>query len=129
VLDELLSHDPEALDVQTGEELAWLRPGLSPRLLRRLRRGQFALTDEIDLHHLREDEARELILDFLDDCRRRDRRCVRIVHGKGQRSRHRPVLKQLTARLLPRVPTVQAFCSARRVDGGTGAVYVLLACD
>jgi len=126
VLDELLLHDPESLDVQTGEELAWLRAGLPAKVLRRLKRGDFAVTDELDLHHLREQTARQCVLDFIAGCVQENRRCVRIIHGKGQRSRHGPVLKNMTAHLLPRIAAVQGFCSARQVDGGTGAVYVLL---
>ncbi len=126
VLEELLLHDPASLDVQTGEELAWLRPGLPARILRRLKRGEFAVGDELDLHHLRAQTARQCVLDFIAESVQGNQRCVRIIHGKGQRSRHGPVLKNMTAHLLPRIAVVQAFCSARQVDGGTGAVYVLL---
>lgn len=126
VLGELLLHDAESLDVQTGEELSWLRAGLPQKILRQLRRGRFAVADELDLHHLRESTARQCVLDFIAACVSDQQRCVRIIHGKGQRSRHGPVLKNMTAHLLPRIPAVQAFCSARQVDGGTGAVYVLL---
>ncbi len=126
VLDELLLHEPETVDVQTGEELAWLRAGLATKILRRLKRGEFAVTDELDLHHMRAQTARQCTLDFIADCVRTRQSCIRIIHGKGQRSRHGPILKHMIAGLLPRLPMVTAFCSARPVDGGTGAVYVLL---
>lgn len=126
VLTELLLHDAESLDVQTGEELSWLRAGLPGKVLRRLKRGEYAVADVLDLHHLRESTARQCVLDFIATCSRDNQRCVRIIHGKGQRSRHGPVLKNMTAHLLPRIAAVQAFCSARQIDGGTGAVYVLL---
>jgi len=126
VLQELLAHDPESLDVQTGEELAWLRSGVPTRVLRRLKRGVYSVTDELDLHHLREQTARQCVLEFIAAAVNDQHRCVRIIHGKGQRSRHGPVLKKMTAHLLPRITEVQAFCSARQVDGGSGAVYVLL---
>jgi DNA-nicking Smr family endonuclease len=52
---------------------------------------------------------------------------VRIVHGKGKRSGNRgPVLKHLVNHWLQRMDAVLAFGSARAVDGGSGAVYVLL---
>jgi DNA-nicking Smr family endonuclease len=55
-------------------------------------------------------------------------RCVRIVHGKGLRSGAKgPVLRALVNRVLRRSAPVLAFASARQVDGGTGALYVLLA--
>ncbi|HRY16587.1 MAG TPA: Smr/MutS family protein, partial [Candidatus Competibacteraceae bacterium] len=45
--------------------------------------------------------------------------------GKG--SRHRgPILKQKVNHWLRQRDEVLAFCSARAIDGGTGAVYVLL---
>ena len=54
-------------------------------------------------------------------------RCVRIVHGKGLRSGHRgPVLKGVVSALLRNTGAVLAYVSARPVDGGTGALYVLL---
>ncbi|MEO5625059.1 MAG: Smr/MutS family protein, partial [Dokdonella sp.] len=62
-----------------------------------------------------------------DDCRHHDLLCVRIVHGKGLRSKAAgPVLKQLTDSMLRRRADVLAFTSARPAQGGTGAVIVLL---
>ena len=128
VLGELLHgpFDPTLLEV--GEELLHLQDGHSPRLLQRLRRGDFAIQDEIDLHHLRAAEAAALLLQFLAECRRNDLRCVKIIHGKGLRSGQRgPVLKALTAHLLRRRSEVIAFASARANQGGSGATLVLLA--
>ena len=127
VLDELLNgrFDPALLEI--GEELLYLRDGHSPRLLRRLRRGEFSVQDEIDLHHLRADQAGPLLLDFLAESRRAGRCCVKIIHGKGLRSGHRgPVLKTLTAHLLRRHNEVIAYASARANQGGSGATLVLL---
>ena len=71
--------------------------------------------------------AREAIRSFLDECLARGEYCVRIVHGKGLRSRaDGPVLKRLTATLLARRKDVLAYASARPAQGGTGAVVVLL---
>ncbi|MDN5871803.1 MAG: Smr/MutS family protein [Nitrococcus sp.] len=112
---------------ETGEELAFLRPGLQRRVLRRLRRGHYSVAAELDLHGMTVAIAHGALARFLAHCRRRDYRCVRIVHGKGQRSSNRgPILKGKVDRWLRQRAEVLAFCSTPPMDGGTGAVYVLL---
>jgi DNA-nicking Smr family endonuclease len=82
---------------------------------------------ELDLHGLTSEEAREAVGDFIAAARRAGRRCVRIIHGKGRRSRHgKPVLKTGLQRWLRQRKDVLAFCPARASDGGTGAAYVLI---
>ena len=96
-------------------------------VLRRLRRGQYRVEDEIDLHGLTVQEASEQLSAFLRAARARQLRCVRIIHGKGLRSGTRgPVLKNTVNALLRRCDPVLAFASARPVAGGTGAALVLL---
>ena len=114
-------------DLETGEELRYLRAGASEQLLRRLRRGRYAIQAGLDLHGLNQPQAHEALNGFLRECRQRDLRCVRIVHGKGRGSpQGRGVLKAAVNRWLVRCDQVLAFCSAPPADGGTGAVYVLL---
>jgi DNA-nicking Smr family endonuclease len=126
-LRELLSDDPNFADLETGDELLFMRPGLQNKLLRKLRRGQFSVGAELDMHGLTVAEAHGALPVFLKECRLRGFRCVRIIHGKGLRSRNgRPVIKGKLDRWLRLREEVIAFCSARSVDGGTGAVYVLL---
>lgn len=128
VRGELLSGDFDPTQIEVGEELLYLKDDHAPRLLQRLRRGEFAIQDEIDLHHLRADEARALLLAFLADSHRAGYRCVKIIHGKGLRSGQRgPVLKALTAHMLHRRGDVIAYASARANQGGSGATLVLLA--
>jgi DNA-nicking Smr family endonuclease len=127
VLQDMLS-DPEYPELlETGEELFFARSGLQHGVLRKLRRGQYAIAAELDLHGLTAAAAREQLAAFLIACRQRDLRCVRIIHGKGNGSvQRRPVLKGKVNHWLQQRDEVLAFCSARPVDGGTGAVYVLL---
>lgn len=128
VRGELLDNafDPAAIEV--GDEIHYLKPGQPSRLLKRLRRGQFSIRAEIDLHQMTAAVAREAIRGFLDDAIRHGETCVRIVHGKGLGSTARgPVLKGLTEQLLRRRADVIAFSSALPAQGGTGAVLVLLA--
>ena len=127
VVAELLSHEYDDAALETGEELLFQRPGLRKNVLRNLRRGQYVVADELDLHGMTAEEAREALAIFIKHASHHGKRCVRIVHGKGRRSsNHGPVLKPLVNRWLRLRDEVLAFCSARAVDGGTGAVYVLL---
>ena len=127
VRDELLVHAIDPASIEVGDEIHYLKPGQPQRLLKRLRRGQFSVRAELDLHEMTTAVAREAIRGFLDESIARGEYCVRIVHGKGLRSRgDGPVLKRLTATMLARRKDVIAYASARPAQGGTGAVVVLL---
>ena len=128
VLADSLAFDAHDLDVESGDELVFRRDGITGSVLRRLRRGEYAIRDELDLHGMTQDEARAALGAFLAEAVSQGQRCVRIIHGKGLGSGHRgPVLKSAVNRWLRRHGDVVAFSSARRNDGGTGALYVLLA--
>lgn len=121
-----MAFDPAAIEV--GEELGYLRDGYPPKLLRQLKRGQFSVQDDLDLHQMNAAAAQASITAFLAEAKQRGLLCVRIVHGKGLRSGPRgPVLKAAVDAVLRRTGAVLAYVSAPQVDGGTGAVYVLLA--
>lgn len=126
-LHESLTDVPDGIDVATGEELRFRRPHITETTLRRLRRGKYAVQDELDLHGLKQDEARTHLREFIAMSIRKGFRCVRVIHGKGRGSGPRgPVLKHGVNNWLRSVDGVLAFCSAPDRDGGTGAVYVLL---
>ncbi|MDP1665744.1 MAG: Smr/MutS family protein [Methylobacter sp.] len=109
------------------DSLSFMAPGLQHNVLKKLRKGQFGLDAEIDLHGLNSNEAKRQLLHFLYDCVEDGCRCVHIVHGKGYRSTdNHPVLKNNLNIWLRQHKDVQAFCSAPPKDGGTGAVFVLL---
>jgi DNA-nicking Smr family endonuclease len=128
VLRDSLSDQVEPdLELESGEELAFVRPGISPQVLRRLRSGRWATQDQLDLHGSRSEEARTLLADFLAHAVKRGHRCVIVVHGKGLGSINRePVLKRKLAHWLAQRNEVLAFCQARPADGGSGAAVVLL---
>lgn len=127
VAGELLDSAIDPATIEVGEELSYLKDGHSPRLLRQLKRGQFSIADEIDLHQMTAAVAREAVKQFLDESRRGGRLCVKLIHGKGLRSRAEgPVLKRLVDGLLRRRADVIAFASAKPAEGGTGATVVLL---
>ncbi len=127
VLADMVSDYFEPADLETGEELYYRGEGVQQAVLRKLRRGQFQVGAVLDLHGMTVVRAREALVDFLHEVRRDSLSCVRIIHGKGNGSRHRgPVLKQKINHWLRQRDEVLAFCSARSMDGGTGAIYVLL---
>ena len=112
----------------TGDQaLSFQRAGVRIQVMRRLRRGLYPIEGELDLHGLSQTAARDRLAGFLARSRDGGCRCVRIIHGKGYRSGARgPVLKAAVNLWLRRHMDVMAFVSARAIDGGGGAVYVLL---
>jgi DNA-nicking Smr family endonuclease len=127
LVESLSDHPQWDVGIETGEELVYLRDGLATDTLRKLRRGHWVIQDELDLHGHTTDEARSAVALFMQDCLREGFRCVRIVHGKGLRSKNRePVLKAKVGNWLRQREEVLAYCQARQADGGAGAVVVLL---
>ena len=129
VLQESLevSLNIEYEDIQPGDSLSFCRPGIQKNIFRKLKKGQFSIAAELDLHGLRVMEAQHALANFIQTCRERGLRCVRIIHGKGYRSSNQgPKIKPMVNQWLQQRDEILAFCSARPIDGGTGAVYVLL---
>jgi DNA-nicking Smr family endonuclease len=127
VLQESLDVHIDDAELHAGERLRFRRPEIGERTLRRLTRGRYSIQSELDLHGLTLPQAESALRDFIDDSLRRGYTCVRIVHGKGLGSGAAgPVLKAGVNRWLRRWREVLAFASARQVDGGSGAVSVLL---
>jgi DNA-nicking Smr family endonuclease len=126
-LEESLEVDIDTMEAANAESMRYHRPHVGKRTMRKLARGKYAVQAEIDLHGMTVAEARPRLADFIDYSLKQGLTCVRIVHGKGLGSGHRgPVLKNAVNRWLRKWDSVLAFVSARQVDGGTGAVYVLL---
>ena len=114
-------------ELESGEELLYLREGQSPAVLSKLRRGHWVVQANLDLHGMISDEARATVAPFLAECKKRGVRCVRIVHGKGLGSRNKePVLRNKIRHWLMQQDEVIAYAQARENDGGSGAVIVLL---
>jgi len=118
---------PLAPVVETGEEILYRGPRINETVFRQLRRGQFRVDAELDLHGLTLAQARAELAAFIATALEEDLRVVRVVHGKGLRSGSRgPVLRAMVNDYLQRLSAVLAFASAREVDGGSGACLVLL---
>ena len=127
VMKNLLNSSYDLADIQPGDTLDYSRPGLHKKIIRKLRKGQYTIATELDLHGMTTSQSIQALTQFMKQARSLDACCVRIIHGKGHRSsNHGPVLKPLVYHWLRRRDEVLAFTSARPVDGGTGALYVLL---
>jgi DNA-nicking Smr family endonuclease len=113
--------------IDTDDTLSFARDGVSPETLRKLRRGQWVVQAQLDLHGMTRQVAREELIRFMHDALKAGKRCVRIVHGKGLGSKNRtPVLKAKVRHWLMQAEPVLAYTQARGEDGGAGAVIVLL---
>lgn len=114
----------------TDEFVEGRAPGVDQGLVRKLRRGDFAVQGHVDLHGLTRDEAKAAVEAYLRDARSAGKRCVLVVHGRGLHSKDQlPVLKDALRTWLSTnrfARHVLAFATARPVDGGAGALYVLL---
>ena len=113
----------------TSEYMEARGPGVAPEVVRRLRRGFYAIQDHVDLHGLGVMEAQQVLHRFVRQAISNGCRGVLVVHGRGLTSPHKPVLKHKVFEWLTRGPLrnhVVAMASARMCDGGAGATYVLL---
>ena len=126
-LQESLRDDIDTIEHGYGASLSFQRASVGRRTMRKLARGGFSVRAEIDLHGMTVTEAKQRLGDFIDYSVITGNLCVRIVHGKGLGSGARgPVLKNAVNRWLRKWDSVLAFVSTPQVDGGTGALYVLL---
>ncbi len=124
---DFLSDEAEVQSISPLDRLSYRIDGIQKRVFKKLRRGQYIIIDELDLHGLNIKQAKKLLLHFLENALQVEGSCVSIIHGKGHRSGDQePVIKRQTNHWLKQHPRVLAFHSAQPKDGGTGAVYVLL---
>ena len=114
----------------TDEFIEGMARGLDPGILRRLRKGDYAVQGHVDLHGLVREEAKAVLEAYLNKARHDGKRCVLAVHGRGLHSKDQvPVLKEALKRWMGTARFAQhvlAFATARSHDGGAGAVYLLL---
>ncbi|WP_210544883.1 Smr/MutS family protein [Rhodoferax sp. PAMC 29310] len=128
VLKEALSDEFDVSTLlETDEHLSFRRPGIGTDVTHKLRRGDWSIQRQLDLHGLRRDDAREALGHFIRQAHKQGIRCVRVVHGKGLGSPGKaPVLKSRVHSWLVQKNEVLAFVQAKPADGGGGALVVLL---
>ena len=119
-------HAGEVAQLDPHEFVAFKRVGVQPRVLRKLQRGQLPIEARLDLHRHNVRQARNAVFHFLAESRERGRRCVAIVHGRGELSETPARLKSHVVHWMREAPEVVAYASAPRNEGGTGVLYVLL---
>ena len=125
--DSLYSEEFEPKTIGNEEAISFQRSGVQDRLFKQLRQGQLTLDAELDLHGMTIPIAHQQLAEFIDECRKQNIRCIRIIHGKGWGSKdNKPVLKTKLNAWLQHEENVLAFCSTPIESGGTGAVFVLL---
>lgn len=116
-VDHYLEDDPA---------LNYSAPGVGPDVMKKLRKSHWPVQDDLDLHGMNRDQARDALGAFLTRAQQRNHRCVCVIHGRGFGSRgQEPVLKSMVHSWLVQKGVV-AFCQARNNEGGEGALIVLL---
>lgn len=119
-------HTPPAGHQQESDE-AFTAHGIDRREIRKLTRGEYFVDNRHDLHGMTADDACASVKRFLENSRRKQHRCICVIHGRGLHSEGNvPVLKMRVRECLRSHPSVLAYADAPRSDGGAGAVYVLL---
>lgn len=128
VLREALSDEWDTSSLlDTDEALSFRRPGIGADVVRKLRKGEWAVQKQLDLHNLRTEEARDALGVFIRESHKNGIRCVRVVHGKGLGSAGKvSVLKPKVQSWLIQKNQVLAFVQATPSQGGAGAMLVLL---
>ncbi len=109
--------------------LSFKRDGVQHGVYRKLKQGRYEYDAKLDLHRMNVGEARKEIFEFIEEAHSQGLRMLLLVHGKGRSislENRKSILKGYANAWLKQIPTVQAFHSAQRKDGGTGAVYILL---
>ena len=103
--------------------------GINPLIMEKLRKGEFSVQQVIDLHGLSIEGARETFEYFLSNAVKKGLRCVKVIHGRGLRSKRDPTIKDYLKTWILRAmhrKWVTAFSNATMSDGGPGATYILL---
>ncbi len=128
VLSELLSDHAGWDDgIEIGDNESYVRSGQPREVLRKLKRGAWVIQDELDLHGLNSADARIALAAFIQHAKRNGLRCIKVIHGKGLRSQSgEAVLRNKVRKNLMLRDEVLAFADASAVDGGSGAVVILL---
>jgi DNA-nicking Smr family endonuclease len=82
---------------------------------------EFPIDGTLDLHTFQPDEVKDLVPDYLAECRQRGILQIRIIHGKGQGT-----LRRTVQAVLEKLPSVESFHTADELAGGWGATFVFL---
>lgn len=126
IKDTMYLSDEFVTTVQPETILSYCSHDINFKRFRQLKRGRIPYETTLDLHGLNTELAKEALIDFIHKAKRKGTRCVLIIHGKGRRHGDFPILKNYINHWLSQIPSILAFHSAQPIDGGAGALYVLL---
>jgi DNA-nicking Smr family endonuclease len=82
---------------------------------------EFPIDGTLDLHTFQPKDVKELVRDYLAECRQKEILQVRIIHGKGIGT-----LREMVHAVLSKMPEVDSFELADEQAGGWGATIVHL---
>lgn len=102
---------------------------INPITMEKLRAGEFSIQKVLDLHGYTIEEADKLFQDFMKEAIKSGLNCIKVIHGRGLKSKEEPVLKEMLKEWIIRAmhrKWVIAFSSSKMCDGGPGATYILL---
>jgi len=130
MLLQTIRADSKTINVTNMPEyMEGYQEGINPLIMEKLRNGDFAVQQVIDLHGLSIESARETFEYFLSEAIRHGLKCVKVIHGRGLKSKRDPTIKDYLKTWIVRAmhrKWVTAFSNAVMRDGGPGATYILL---
>jgi DNA-nicking Smr family endonuclease len=112
--------------LQPRDVLEWKKDGVQHEVFQRLKSGRYSIEGSLDLHRLSVKESRDAVHKFFKLAEAKRWRTVLIAHGRGEQSATPARIKSYVAHWLGQLPQVNAYSSADRRHGGTGATLVLL---
>lgn len=123
---ERFAPNVSSMHLNADDQSSFYIHSFDAKILRKLKAGKIPFEASVDLHGMTSDQAYNALLDFIDECRLNQCRCVRVVHGKGAKFAEKPILKNKVDYWLRRTSGILAFVSAQPKYGGTGALIVYL---
>ncbi|MBV7315014.1 endonuclease SmrB [Shewanella sp. NIFS-20-20] len=105
----------------TDGPMRWRSPQTDSLELKRLRRGDYVPEILLDVHGMRQAEAKLELIALIEACIREHCHTCCVMHGYGQ-----GILKQQIPLWLAQHPKVQAFHQAPKAWGGDAALLVLI---
>lgn len=129
LLEEALKDKRKLNVANMPEYMEGYAEGTSPVTLEKLKHGEFSIQKTLDLHGLTIDVAQHAFEEFIGDSIKEGLNCVKVVHGRGLKSKSVPVLKESLKAWIIRAMNrkwVTAFSSTRMCEGGPGATCILL---